>query len=310
MTQADKPIEMQSLLQQGSAALEQGDRLEALKHFRQATERDPESVDAWLGMADAVRPYRDQQTYLRRAQALDPSSTRIQERLAHVEAQMAAGEVLAPRIAPPPVVVPTLIDTESQPAEAEQTEPTTAPAAAQQPAQPPPPATTTADEAIEVGVCYRHPDRETGLRCVQCNRFICTDCVRPAFVGQLCPECAEARRPVNYKVSLSHILVASAVTLGLSLVGSWVIWSFLPGWFLGFIIAFVLGPLAAEGIIRLNDLLTHNKRGRKMQLAVGLSYAVGASPWILISILLGGFVPFTLLFFTGIAILTIVTRLR
>ncbi|MYU33018.1 MULTISPECIES: rhomboid family intramembrane serine protease [unclassified Streptomyces] len=37
--------------------------------------------------------------------------------------------------------------------------------------------------------CYRHPDRETGIRCVRCERPICTECMIDASVGFQCPEC-------------------------------------------------------------------------------------------------------------------------
>lgn len=45
---------------------------------------------------------------------------------------------------------------------------------------------TTADEAQ---VCYRHPDRPTGLSCSSCGRPICGSCSIDASVGQRCPEC-------------------------------------------------------------------------------------------------------------------------
>ena len=46
-----------------------------------------------------------------------------------------------------------------------------------------------------VPVCYRHPSRETYLRCSRCDRPICPDCMHDAAVGHRCPDCAnEGRR--------------------------------------------------------------------------------------------------------------------
>ena len=76
-------------------------------------------------------------------------------------------------------------------------------------------------------VCYRHPDRPTGLRCSRCGRPICGECSNPAPVGQLCPDDARTRvrvrglpgqeRPVATLALLAVntvMLVVSAVLSG------------------------------------------------------------------------------------------------
>jgi membrane associated rhomboid family serine protease len=49
--------------------------------------------------------------------------------------------------------------------------------------------------ATGVPTCYRHPDRETWIRCQRCDKPICPDCMRDAAVGFHCPDCVrEAAR--------------------------------------------------------------------------------------------------------------------
>ncbi|MBV7698133.1 rhomboid family intramembrane serine protease [Streptomyces sp. TRM70350] len=44
-------------------------------------------------------------------------------------------------------------------------------------------------DAQSAPVCYRHPGRETGVRCTRCERPICPECMVSASVGFQCPEC-------------------------------------------------------------------------------------------------------------------------
>lgn len=50
----------------------------------------------------------------------------------------------------------------------------------------------------EVPTCYRHPGRETYVRCTRCDRYICPECMRDAAVGHQCVECVrEGNRTVR-----------------------------------------------------------------------------------------------------------------
>jgi membrane associated rhomboid family serine protease len=70
------------------------------------------------------------------------------------------------------------------------------------------------DTDAELGHCYRHPDRETALRCSNCGRFICSQCMRPTPTGQRCPECVgrtTAMRPrsmANVTPVITYALIA------------------------------------------------------------------------------------------------------
>lgn len=73
--------------------------------------------------------------------------------------------------------------------------------------------------------CYRHPDRETYIRCQRCERTICPDCMREAAVGFQCPSCVaegakqtrQGRAPYGGTRSANPALT-SFVLIGLNLV--------------------------------------------------------------------------------------------
>jgi hypothetical protein len=73
--------------------------------------------------------------------------------------------------------------------------------------------------------------------------------------------------------------------------------------FFGFIIIFLVGPAIAEFIVRVVDRVTKLKRGRPMQITVGVAIVIGTLPFALFGGLL-------LLLYMALAVSTAVARLR
>lgn len=275
-----------ALIQAGNAALLAGDTYSARQHFRQAIELDPEIAEAWIGLAGSVRPYREKREHVQRALSIAPDHPDARAVLAHVEAKLAAGEVLAPGgvTVREPLPEPAIMETPPEP-------------------------------IVPVGetlYCYNHPNRETGLRCTSCDRAICTDCATPTPVGQICPECARIRRPVNYQVEWQHLAVAAIVSFFYGAVTTFLaLYLFGMIRFFAIILAFLLGPASGNLLVRGLEPITAKKRGRAMQLAVGIGYGIGAVPLVAVLILFGGgFTGLILALFVGLSIFTAVNSLR
>lgn len=102
--------------------------------------------------------------------------------------------------------------------------------------------------------CYRHPDRETRLRCRTCDRPICAKCAIQTPVGFRCPEDGRVKND-PFTTFRPHQLV---LALGIALLGGAV-----SGWiansigFFSIIIAFFAGGIIVEA----EDRIVGLKRG-------------------------------------------------
>lgn len=99
--------------------------------------------------------------------------------------------------------------------------------------------------------CANHSDRLTMVRCSNCGKPICPDCMVFSPVGVKCRECAKL--PRSALVTLRPERAAKAVAAGLgagTLAG--LIYTFLLGGipFLGFFIAIGIGAALGEAVLR------------------------------------------------------------
>ena len=65
-------------------------------------------------------------------------------------------------------------------------------------------------------VCANHPERETGLSCNRCDKFICANCARKTAVGYRCPQCVREQQSKFETARWHDYLVAAGLSLVLS----------------------------------------------------------------------------------------------
>jgi len=117
--------------------------------------------------------------------------------------------------------------------------------------------------------CYRHPDRETWLRCGRCDRPICTQCAIQGPVGLRCPECGKPARDPMATFTPGQLLGGLAASFGGGLLAAYISGKF--GFFALFV-AFFAGGLIVEGITR----ITGYKVGSLMNVVVYGGIVAGA----------------------------------
>jgi len=125
--------------------------------------------------------------------------------------------------------------------------------------------------------CYRHPDRETMLRCARCERPICSECAVLTPTGYRCKECIRGQQKVfdtaqTIDYPLAFVL-AGALSFGGSLVAG----------VMGFFTIF-LAPLAGLVIAEVVRWAVRRRRSRRLFLLAAAGAAVGALPLLAINL--------------------------
>jgi len=95
--------------------------------------------------------------------------------------------------------------------------------------------------------CYRHPDRETRVRCGRCDRPICTRCAMQGPVGFRCKQCGTLAYDPMTSLRPTQALLGLLVATGLAAVVGFIAWQI---GLIGIIIGFFAGGVIAESVIR------------------------------------------------------------
>jgi hypothetical protein len=122
------------------------------------------------------------------------------------------------------------------------------------------PVNETGTLANDVTVCAVHPDRETGLRCIRCDRYMCMDCAVQSPVGYICKECSRRHEDKFFDALTRDYVVTLIVTALIGAAGAFVM-AQIRGIFM-IIVGVIAGAALAGLAINLHRRLNQKRRGR------------------------------------------------
>jgi hypothetical protein len=81
----------------------------------------------------------------------------------------------------------------------------------------------TEAHADEITYCSVHPDRETGLRCNRCGRYMCAQCAVSTPVGYRCRECVRQVEDKFFTGTNTDYLIAFGVGAVVSAIAAFIL---------------------------------------------------------------------------------------
>ncbi len=157
--------------------------------------------------------------------------------------------------------------------------------------------------------CYVHPNRETSLRCNNCNRPICAACAVRTPTGYRCRECVKGQLKV-FDTSQWYDYILGFVVAGLlSIVAAFLVTVVSRIGFIGWFLIIIGAPSAAVVIAEGVRMATGRRRSRPLFMTVAAGVVLGAIPVILVQVFTN---PFGVLFqviYLVIAVPVVYTRL-
>ncbi len=232
---------LRSMLRQADKVAANGKRAAAEELYQEIIAEAPDSADGWAGLGEVSGGEAAQEEAFNKALQLDPENRRALLGLARLrgeEVELPEEEEEKPEPEPKPVSTAVSPST---------------------------------DETEYDLYCYRHPKRETSLRCYTCNKPICMSCANKTAVGYACPDCIRELEDKYYNSKSSDYIVAPIVAFILGLLGG-IALTFLgaiAGFFF-YIILFFAGGAVGSFIGGLTKRAIGRRRGRYIPIVVAV----------------------------------------
>ena len=252
---------IRSLLTQAERNANNGKNAAAESIYRQIVTEAPDTEEAWLGLAEVVAGPADKRDAYERALALSPDNPAAVAGLAVLdgrpvppEAQAALDAIAAEKAAAEKAAAAPFVDPAAEINALKETE-----------------------EAPFEATCYRHPERVTSLRCYNCERPICMSCANKTPVGYICPECQREAEDAFFNSRPADYLIASLVSLPISLVAGFLMVNFFSSSFLFFIFIFFISGAVGSFIGRITKRAIGGRRGRYLPALVVVMMILGVA---------------------------------
>ena len=129
--------------------------------------------------------------------------------------------------------------------------------------------------------CYVHPNRETSLRCNNCERPICASCAIRTPTGYRCKECVRGQQQTFNTAEWYDYVIGFVLAAFLSGIASFLVSLIGNIGFFGWIIVIVGAPTAAGIIAEILRAELRKHRSRNLFSTVDVGFVLGAVPTIL-----------------------------
>jgi hypothetical protein len=133
--------------------------------------------------------------------------------------------------------------------------------------------------------CYVHPNRETSLRCNNCERPICASCAVRTPTGYRCRECVRGQLKVFDTAEWYDYALGFIVAGFLSGIASFLVTLIGNIGFIGWFLIIAGAPTAAVAIAEGVRLVTRRHRSRPLFITIAVGVVLGVVPALLIQLL-------------------------